>query len=473
MSNAMSFIPPVRYLIVMLGATGTLVAAAQEPPKPVTTAPSVTTSSSGRFIVTGPDAVKTSEYTRWAEAMAERLERRLGTAMTFSRSAPLRIHLAQTDSPTAGIAAHCRYLEGRLECRLSVNEYVPLDYEDLLAAWCRLAMVSLVDHARGRRGPFGETPRVPQWLAVGLAQTLDPALCARNRRVLHAAMPQSHPPEVSPVLSWENLPERWYQTRALCGMTVLWLDALKPQGESWRMMIDRLAAGEPVTASWVAISLAGVDPGVALEERWGTWLKRQERVVQDLGSVSSVILSQLREMVEVPSAELGESTQADLPGRLSPRDLVAMRRSASVRLVAEERMQQVQALTIGKAPELVQVGQAYALFFEGLVRGASAWKLRRRLRHAEGALTALSDLTRARESYMDAFEREPGGPGRSTAEGSLPPALDKSELEVYVDAVERRFGRTEMEKAGTARREDAIRDDHGTETDAQDNRRSD
>ncbi len=433
----------IRCLVLMLCGAGAIKGGAQDGPAAAVAArPDVTTSSSGRFVVTGPDAAKTREYTHWAEAMAERVERRLGMPLAFTRQSPLRIHLAPADSSTAGIVVQCQYREGRLSAGLTVNEYAALDYEDLLAALCRLALVAVVDRERGPRGAGGGPPRVPSWLAVGLAQNLDPALCARNRRLVHGTLPDSEPPEVSAVLSWDNLPERWYRTRALCGMTVMWLDSLKEQGESWRRIVDRLAAGEPVTAGWVAQSLAGVNSGAALETRWSAWLKRQERVVQDLGAVSSVMLGQLRERVEVSASELGDAAPDDGDRRLAPLDLVAMRRRAAVRLVAEERMQQVQALTIGKAPELVRVGQLYAFFYEGLVRGSAAWRLRWRLRQAEREWVALSELTRARETYVDAFEREAASTGGPAVLTGPSPALDKSPLEAYVDDVEKRFGRT-------------------------------
>lgn len=436
-SGTMTLLPVMRRFLLTFLLAG-VVGAAQEGSEVVSTPPpSVITSSSGRFIVTGPDAIKTSEYTRWAEAMAERLEHRLGVSLAFTRQSPLRIRLASAGAATVGIDAQCEYREGHvLYCSLAVNEYVPLDYEELLAVWCRLALVSLADRDGGHRDNLGELPRVPQWLAVGLAQNLDPALCARNRRLMQEAMSQSRQPEVSRVLSWDSLPERWYRMRAVCGMTVLWLDSLKPQGESWRMVLDRLAAGEPVTVGWVATALAGVESGAALETVWSHWLKGQERVVQDLGAVSSVTLNQLREMVEVPTSELGDAAPADRVGRLSPIELIPMRESLAVRLAAEERMQKVQALTIGKAPELIQVGQAYAIFFEGVARGASAWRLRWRLRRAEQSLVALLELTQAREAYVDAFER--AASGRHTAGMSSPPVLDKSRLEAYVDSVEKK-----------------------------------
>jgi hypothetical protein len=467
--GAMSVMTLMRCLTLTLCGAGAWVTAAQDGGEAVTgTVASVTTSASGRFMVTGPNAVKTSEYTRWAEAMAERLERRLGMPPAFSRQAPLRILLTPAGSDMPGLTVECQYRAGRLYGSLTLNEYVLLDYEELLAAWCRLALVSIVDHRRDPRLAAREPPRVPQWLAVGLAQTLDPALCARNRRLVYGATPELGQPEVSKVLSWDSLPERWHRTRALCGMTAMWIDSLKPQGESWRLIIDRLATGEMPTAGWVAMTLAGVEPGAACEAAWSRWLKRQERVVQDMGSVSSVTLNQLREMVEVSTSELGDTMPDEFNVRLTPRDLVARRSSPAVRLIAEERMQQVQALTIGKAPELVQAGQAYALFFESLVRGARAWTLRRRLRDAEEVLATLSDLTRAREAYVDAFEREAALTSGNRLPMSSAPALDKDPLEAYVDEVEQRFVR---EEAGAARREGSIRNDHGSETDAQNNRR--
>ena len=421
--------------VCSLMAAGPLVAGAQTTSAPPASVRILTTSASGRFMVAGTESAKNTAYTQWAETMADRLDRQFGMPVAFTRQHPLAIQLLGPGSPADGVVAQCGVADGAARYVLSVNEYVPLDYEELLAAWCRLALAAQVSE---RSGKAPALDAVPQWLAVGLAQNLAADLRERDRRLVNGWVPRSERPGVGRVLAWDSLPERWYRTRALCGLATAWLDSLRPQGQVWPLVLDRLAGGERITPEWVAAKLAQADGAEALERAWVMWLERQERRVQDLGGLTSVLVEQLRQMASVEASELGASS-AGVEGRLSARDLVARRKALGVRLVAEERAQQVQALTIGKAPELVETGALYARFFEGLARGESSLRLRWRLRKAERSVESLAVLTRAREAYLDQAERE-HAPGRGEEVPGAVPMLEKSPLETYVDEAEKRFG---------------------------------
>lgn len=460
-------------LVVCLAACGAMPVAAQGQadarlPAAAASARAVVTSASGRFIVTAPDGAKAGEYTRWAEGMADRFERFTGLTPTFDRQRPLRIHLADPGTRGDGLLVQCLSGDsGRLYV-IRVNESAELDYEELVAGYCQLALTAATDV---RRDAAAETLDVPQWLSVGLAQNMDAAFRARNRRLVSGWTPVAQRPGIAEVLGWDHLPGRWHRTRALCGMAVTWLGSLKPQGAVWRAVVDRMATGAPVTAGWVAQEVAGMPSVAAMQTPWQAWMDQQQRVIQDLGAVTSVLVEQLRQTVLVPADELKGIARERLPAVLEPRALLGFRKEPVVRFAAEVRAQQVQALTIGKAPELVEAGGRYARFFEALGGGASSVRLRWRLRSAERELARLASLTTAREAYVDAIEREVTS---SLYPAKIPgPVLEKSRIEAYVDEAEGRFGRTDNEAAGGARREGVNVDEQGKAADTQDNGRPD
>ena len=447
-------------------ATGTGAGAQNEPADPRVT----TISSSGRFQVTAADSAKASEYTRWAESMADRFERLTGAPVALTRLVPLRIVLAPAGSTAEGVATRCVSSSGRLHYTLEVNEYASLDYEDLLSVYCRLLTAAATDLRR--QGTPGGEPPVPDWLAVGLAQNLDASVRNRDRRLLGSWLPLSERPAVTQVLAWDHLPETWFRTRALCGMAALWTLSLKPQGQAWPLIVDRLASGPRLSPVWIA-DLAGVKPGRDFDRAWVEWLDRQEGLIQDFGAVNSLLVEQLRQACETPAAELHGVPGLAPADRLMPLQLIALRKQSVAQLAAEVRAQQVQALTIGRAPELAEVGERYAVFFQGIGDGASYLTLRWRLSRAERAWERLSARARAWEAYLDTVEQELAQSGGTAIPADRPqPLLEKSRIEAYLDEAERRFSRAGGEQAGDPRREGLKRDEQGPEKRAQDNGRT-
>ena len=404
----------------------------------------VTTSASGRFVVAGPDALANSQYTRWAEDTATRLERLLGVAFVPIKRVPtVRIMLVTGTPSGVAIAVQSRRVNGMVERELRVNDALSPDYEWLQARLCELLIDSYLDsHGRGS-GPEADAGTVPQWLAMGLAQNLVAETRVRNRRVVTKWATPPVCPRLTDILQWHTLPEGWPRYRALCGMAVYWMGTLREGGQAYAEALDRLAANKPLTVNWMAAQVARSGSPSAMEQAWQDWLAHQGQAIQDFGELSSALLDQLKAEVDL-DMPLGAGVLAGVTRRLAPADVIAEReRLPRIALAAAEKIHGIRRLTLGKAPEFVEIGEAYGSFYSAVARGAWTVTLRMRLARAEAAFDRLDKLTRAREAYLDEVEREAvAGEGRDNAAGVIPaePVLEKSRIQAYLDDAEVRFG---------------------------------
>ena len=164
-------------------------------------------------------------------------------------------------------------------------------------------------------------------------------------------------------------------------------------------------------------------------------------VIRDFGAVSLEMMDQLRAelWLQVPASR--QEDAALLP--LSPAEVISARgQYPDIPALAGNKMATIQRLTLGTAPEFVEVGRKYVLFYEGVARGAWGMVLRQRLRRADEALKQLARQTLARKTYLDEFEgnmsknRENG---REAAMEEPIPGLEKSRIETYIDEAEKRF----------------------------------
>jgi hypothetical protein len=215
----------------------------------------------------------------------------------------------------------------------------------------------------------------------------------------------------------------------------------RPADDSYGRMLNRLADHGAVTPAWLAGELTRTGTEADMEKAWREWVGRQAGLIQSFGEVSSVLIEQLRSelTLEVWPGEAGEPSL-----RLSPREAIERRGDSGVSQAAMEKVQRLRALTLGKAEELTRLGEAYALFYERLAGGAWAMTLNHELKKAEKAMDQLADLTRRREAYLDAVEREfqqRSMPWKETS-GVREPVLDKGRLERYVDEAEKKYLQT-------------------------------
>ncbi len=448
-ASAIKFYPACLALLFFISAWGGAGAeeAAPVPSAVVSPARVTTRSASGRFLVVGSDSAANSQYTRWAEDIAGLLSRLFEAALPSFTRTPIEIICVYGKSAGPALTVDCRP-GGTTRRILTVNESRNPDYERMQESLCALLLDGWVEDRRQITGRAPGECVVPGWFSMGVSQNLAAETRNRNRKVVTGWLPASERPSVASVLEWQSLPEGWPRNWALCGMVVHWLGSLKDV--SYLAVLDRLAEGRPVQGEWVAARTGRTGSLAAMEQEWRDWLIRQSRAIQEFGALSTVLMEQLKaELVLVFPAE-PEAGQRNRPlRRLNPAQVVGEKeRSTALRLAAAEKIQKIRAVTIGKAPELVEVGEAYCLFFESVSRDAWNPLVRRRLARAEEAFYKLAKVTRAREALLDEIEREQvedlsyeGG------SDSAEPNLEKSRIDVYLDDVEKRFTKPAANKA--------------------------
>ena len=410
----------------------------------------LTKSVSGRFAVVGPGTAVNHQYARWAEDTATRLERLLGVSFAFTGQEPVEIAVVADKTAGPAVTVTCER-DGAFKRTLTVNESHQPEYESMQEGLCALLLDGYLDDRRHARGLALREPAVPQWFSMGVAQNLAPETRNRDRKIVCSWSPPPERPDVAAILRWRSLPEGWPRNRALCGMAVYWLGTMSEGSAVYARLLDGLAGDDSIGPEWVAERVANVGSVAALERAWREWLVRQGRTVQDLGALSSALLERLRSELDIELPVAGQpATGARRWRRLTPADVQAERRpSAFLRLAAGEKVQAIRVLTLGKASELVEVGEAYCRFYEGVARGS--WRLvtKYRLAKAEAAFEQLAALTRGREAYLDEVEREMAGGDEQQVlprQGLDEPVLEKDPIEAYLDDAENRFGKRETDK---------------------------
>jgi len=366
------------------------------------------------FVVSGGNAVEKARMVRRAEDVARQLGQVLG-------------------QPVPG--------KGERVVVLELGE----DQEYLV----RQLLRRLIESRRQTAGLAASDRPVPQWLSEGLSRCLDTGRLVRDRKLTAIAGQDPGSDTIGDVISWETLPEGWEGRKALCGSLVAWMLSC-PHGIN--PVLDRLAAGKPVTTEWLAEAVAGTATVVSMETRWRAWRHRREATIQDFGELSLSLIDQLKTGVklELPSPGRGQEETGQTGRRLPPGEVIAAykKQPGVVGMQAAMKMQGIHLLTLGKAPELMEAGERYAWFYEAVARGRWTWTLRWRLHRAETFLQRLESLTLARTAWLDEVEKGQGaeggwqraeGGGERGEDATVIPELEKSRIESYLDEVEKRF----------------------------------
>lgn len=399
---------------------------------------SFTTSATGRFVARGPDVFTCMAQTRWAEETTGNLERFLGVKFPIRRSEAIEIRLVSGREAAFLPSLVCREESGLFLRVLVVNTAVSPDPEVMDELLCRALMTGYIRERR--RGVAGSRmPAIPQWLTMGVAQNLDAAVRGRNRDVVTEWRPESEVPTLADVFRWESIPEGWPRYRSVCGMVTQWLGTFGVSVSPYVRIMDRLADTGGVREEWLAETLTGLGTGAAMEQAWREWLQRQGNLIHSFGEVSSRLIGQVQ--AELPLAVSSGPDNA-VPLWLTPREAIARRGEPGVSFAALQKAQRLRSVTLGKAEELVSVGEDFAVFYERLASGAWTVTLSRALGRAEKKLELLAELTRKREAYLDALEREVrdrSGEWRDPAP-AREPVLEKGRFERYVDEAEMKFG---------------------------------
>lgn len=383
-----------------------------------------TSSSSGRFLVVGPDSARNAGFTRWAEATAAQCETLLGVPLPFSRTQPLELVLTESAAPGMTVSAVRR--EGGAVV-LAIAPAVGVDHDALHDAFVLRMLCAVVEGRRQGGGKPVADREIPPWLVAGLAGNLDRGQLAWHRSLLAASGADQELTPIADVLGWTTLPAGWHGPRALCSLATAWILGFNGAQQK---LLDRLAAGEALSPQWLAEKVVGVGSVPRLESQWRAWRIRQDRTIQEFGTLSSGLIRELRALLPLPLHEPFSGEPAEIVG-------ASRRRLPGLAALAQEKIQQIRTLTLGKAPEFVAAGERYCLFYDGVARGAWSITLRHRLAAADAALARLETVTVAREAYLDTFEARQAAPG--SRENKVGAGLEKTAVESYLDDAEKKF----------------------------------
>ncbi len=300
-----------------------------------------------------------------------------------------------------------------------------LTEKELRDGMVRYGLEALVDARRGG-GASSEWACIPDWYAVGLAETLNDAARPAWRSALTARMAFESPPSAQEVLRWHVLPRGWHGPRLWSRFFFEWLGERDPRRRIYAESLDRFGTGETVSAQWLAAAL-GFSSVEAMNTDWQQWLGAQRRMMQPAGYHTAADLVNLRKALWMDGGEEGQG------GRMLEEELWTKEETrAAARLKAVE----LRALGIGRGPEFSALAERFALFYEGIAEGRARWLSRRRLAEAWRELERIERVTLERARYMDEAEVRLTGAAEATDDELC---LDPSDMRRYVDETERRW----------------------------------
>ncbi len=394
-------------------------------------------STSGRFVVSGDDTSRNFETARWAEDTAGQFEGLLELTVPMVPNELIEIVLERSTVIEPAMKIAIFRSNGSLKRILTINLSRPLDQAVLQQGLVLLMLAGLIEDRRREAHLSLIDPSIPAWFSVGVAGALERGRVARCRIIVFETFSSDEIYNLQEVFRWAVLPEGWHSRQALCVLVTDWVIS---NPRSRNLMLESLISQQPVSQEAMAV-IMGVSSLSRMEEDWRLWLQQQERLIQEFGRVTSEMIVRLRAEVwlQVPLSRQAGSISSGL----SPWEVITARKqNPDISLLAAHKMDAIQRLTLGTAPEFVEAGLNYVLFYEGVARGTWGWRLKWQLSRADDALKKLAKEILDRKVYLDAFEEGIGKVQSGTtgsAGANLMPGLEKSAVESYLDWAEERF----------------------------------
>lgn len=411
------------------------------PRQPRASAPAV--SALRRFNVSGMASADNISLSVSADDASRRIENMVGLSLPFQRHEIVRV-VVEDDPAIDGwrVIKAQGWADRQIAQKLIVLNMGRADQEDVLEGLCWLLLNRLVVARQDIPQRYARLGEVPDWLAVGFAQNLYPALRARNSEAITRAWLEGRGISMAEVLELEHMPEGRWGEKAAAGLAVGWLLSRPNAQQLFDTMFRRIADGAVITPAALAEpGLLGLSP-VELEKHWDLWIAQQTQVIRRWGGVSPQRLDALEDALVVRPIELGFPEDRKIPETLTMEQLVDRRREAWMPMLATTLALQIRGLGIGEGPELRRVLDAYGQYLDALVRAAKpGWFARMTFRvPSERKLRRLlADADAARESFKT------GGAG--DAAGAGPAAADVAEVGRFMPREERLRHVEEMRRA--------------------------
>ncbi len=403
------------------------------PPRaPRADAPAV--SAMRRFTVSGMATADNVALAASSDDASRRIEQTLGFSIPFTRHELIRI-LTEVDASLQGgrLIKGQGWADRQLLQRLMINNPNRVDQEDILEGLCWLLLNRLViarqDISR-RTTMLGE---VPDWLAVGVAQNLYPALRARNGGVISRRWMEGERISFGEILEMEYLPDGRWGEKAAAGLAVGWLLAQPRATMVFDALVQSLASGERLGIPVLVSALGGEMTPVRLEKEWDLWVAQQTQVIRRWGGVSPERLTELQEMLTIRAVELGFAVDDGIPVELSLEALIMFRREKWVLPLATLLSLRVRGLGIGEGESFREVVDAYGRFFDLIAKCVSPGLLTRLFRRVPSEKLLNKQLASARALHAALLAEVEAGKSTQNEGSDVP----MQEIERFMPRAER------------------------------------
>ena len=397
--------------------------------------PELAHGTSRRFRLQAPDSSQLVSLARWAEDVADRIESTTELTMSFDRSRVFQIVVLPSDDSTTGqVRKSQRFLDGRLVQQLIIKNFEQVDWQDVLEAHTSLLVNGYIVARQNRRQ--SQPPEAPDWLTFGLAHYIDSQLRTRSGRLLVRWQEQGEHTRFSEMLKWQTLPRGQSAQKSACCVALSWLLATPMSSNQLHRIFSHLAAGESLSAQWMATEILAMESVDAMEDAWRQWTDKHRLPKADLGVLSSVLLNRLSARLTVRSGESGIPDDLE-PSKMSLKDLIAIKKSSWIPEFCTIKSMQLDVLSAGKPVEFRQVVDLYRDYLGALKRQRRDATLARLLSKATSALEKLQATTSTREEYVDEIERKYSGITPSAEDNREDDRLERSSFQDYVDEVEK------------------------------------
>jgi len=205
-------------------------------------------STSRLFHAAGGTSSENLQIATFADRVKEALVNRVGMAVPeFSRN-PILLTLREMDG-TSRVQRFQQYANRALQQEVLVIRPAHADQEQVLEAiiWCLLNRYGFLLQGEEERERVGV--EVPEWLSMGVGQSLFHLSRVRNRQLLQPLVPVRKFHSVEDMLSWIRLPNQRPVTHAECEMLWQWLQV--SDHEVLSTLIQRVAQGEELSEAWL------------------------------------------------------------------------------------------------------------------------------------------------------------------------------------------------------------------------------
>lgn len=373
---------------------------------------------------------------------------------------PIQLLVQPPDAPDTAPTPLQSWQNGRFHQRLLLPHPLRLDTEDLRETLVSLILARYAAARLPKDHRTGAPPAIPDWLSSGLAQNVHPDLRARNAEWLRTEIGTTPPPTLAETVRTLALPSGRWRRKAYAAAAVRFLFPGR-DAALWTALLDRLAAGAPVTPEWLRANCPALAAG-KVEARWQEFLRTRAETASIAPGTASADLDteeRLLSLLTFAPANLVPAARTNgFPAEMYAPDLIERRSDPATPSIANQLAMQLRVLAASASPELQPVLAAYLRYFEALrippappahwwsrktpaqrnaPKDDETWRitLSQLWRQADSLHRDYLRAAAARTRYVDLFDRATAA--ASPLVNPLPPDAPRTPIQRYLDTFDR------------------------------------